>query len=280
MVFHFAPCGTNRLAGGRLLNRFALRRRLWAFDFDGTLSAIVPDRGAARLHPMCRGLLEELADLEGHIVAVLSSRSIDDLAPRVPLPRVVLGGGSGLDLRLPGGRRYRPGAIAEARRETARGALAPLLETLSRFPGVDVEDKGWSVAVHHRSVLPRAAAGLEPLLSALARTPGIRVFRGPSVSEVQLLPHVSKSFGLRRICRLLPFDPSGGRILYAGDDENDAVALRWVVRTKGIAFCVGSRLRVAGARYVDGPVELVRAVRGLAAAAPRPAGGKGRKVVT
>ena len=261
------------------MNSALERRRLWVFDFDGTLSAIVPDRVGARLHPMCRELLSELAATVENIVAVLSSRSIEDLAPRVPLPHVVLGGGSGLELRLPGGRRVRPGPIAEARREAARGTLAPLLARLSRFPGVDVEDKGWSVAVHHRRVLPDAAARLEPLLSELARTPGIRVFRGPFAAEVQLLPHVSKSFGVRRICRLLPFDPSGGRILYAGDDENDAVAMRWVLRKKGIAFCVGNRLRIAGAKVVDGPVELVRAVRGLAAAAPRPAGGKGRKVV-
>ena len=34
--------------------------RIWFFDFDGTLSAIVPDRVCAELHPACRAMLLEL----------------------------------------------------------------------------------------------------------------------------------------------------------------------------------------------------------------------------
>lgn len=253
-------------------------RFLWVFDFDGTLSPIVPDRDAARLHPACRGLLAELAAARAHAVVVLSSRSIGDLAPRVPLPGVILGGGSGLEWRFPGGVRVRPGHAAEARRETARESADPVLARLSRIPGVIVEDKGWSVGVHHRRIQPEAIPVLEPLLAELGRTPGIRVFRGPAVAEVQLLPHASKSFGVRRICRLLDFDLSGGRILYAGDDENDAIAMRWVVRKGGVALAVGNRVRVRGAMHVDGPAELVRAVRSLAAVVPLRYGRKGEKV--
>ena len=252
---------------------------LWVFDFDGTLSAIVPDRDAARLHPSCRELLKKLASKPGHFVAVLSSRSIEDLAPRVPLPLVILGGASGLEWRLPGGHRVRPGDAAEARRERAREAISPQLARLSSFPGVEVEDKGWSVAVHHRHVMPEALAMLQPLLAELCRTPGIRVFRGPSVAEVQLLPHVSKSFGVRRICRFLGVDPSGGRLLYAGDDENDAVAMRWVLRKGGTAFRVGDRVHVPGASHVDGPAALARAVRQLADPAHRRREHQGRTVV-
>jgi hypothetical protein len=92
------------------------------------------------------------------------------------------------------------------------------------------------------------------------------MFRGACAVEVQLFPNVSKSFGVRRLCRLLKFDPSADRILYAGDDENDAVAMRWVLRKGGTAYCVGGRVRVRGARPVDGPEALARAVRGLAEA--------------
>ncbi|HEX9206161.1 MAG TPA: trehalose-phosphatase [Candidatus Deferrimicrobiaceae bacterium] len=254
-------------------------KALWVFDFDGTLSVIVPDRDAAQLHPMCRELLNMLAATPGYFVAVLSSRSIEDLASRVPLPGVILGGASGLEWRLPGGHRVHPGDVAENRREKAKEAISPQLARLSSFPGVDVEDKGWSVAVHYRHVLPEARAMLEPLLSELGRTPGIRVYRGPSVAEVQLLPHVSKSFGIRRICRFLGVDLSGGRLLYAGDDENDAVAMRWVLRKGGVALVVGNRMRVPGARCVDSPVELVRVVRELAAIVPRRHGGKRGEVV-
>lgn len=244
-------------------------RCLWVFDFDGTLSPIVGDRHAARIHPMCRDLLRELARIPRHFVVVLSSREIEDLARRVPLTRVILGGASGLEWRLPGGHRIRPGDPVEARREKVRRALDPLLARLSFMPGVDVEDKGWSIAIHHRHVLPEVVPMLEPLLKELEGTPDVRVFRGPSVAEVQLLRNVSKSFGLRRICRILGFDPPRDRISYAGDDENDAVAMRWVLRKGGIAFSVGGAARAPGARVVENPVALARAVASLAGLPPQ-----------
>ena len=239
-------------------------RSLWVFDFDGTLSPVVDDRHTARIHPMCRELLKELALIPAHFVAVLSSREIGDLAKRVPLPRVIMGGASGLEWRLPGGHRIRPGDPFEVRREKVRATLDPLLSRLSHIPGVDVEDKGWSVAIHHRHVLPEVMAMLEPLLKELEGTPDVRVYRGPSVAEVQLLRNVSKSFGVRTICRIIGFDPTMDRILYAGDDENDAVAMRWVLRKGGIAFSVGGAAHVPGARVVENPVALARAVADLA----------------
>jgi len=245
-------------------------RSLWVFDFDGTLSPIVADRHAARIHPMCRGLLKGLARMPWHFVVILSSREIEDLAKRVPLPRVILGGASGLEWRLPGGHRIRPGDPFETRREKAREALAPLLSRLSLVPGVDVEDKGWSVAVHHRNVLPEVSDLLEPLLKELEGMPDIRVFRGPSVAEVQLIRNVNKSFGVQTICRIIGFDPSRDRILYAGDDANDAVAMRWVLRKNGIAFSVGGAAHVPGARVVENPVALARAVADLAGIALYP----------
>jgi trehalose 6-phosphate phosphatase len=250
------------------------RRSLWVFDFDGTLSPIVEDRHAARIHPMCRELLKGLARMPAHIVVVLSSREIEDLAKRVPLPRVILGGASGLEWRLPGGHRIRPGAPFEARRERVRDTLGPLLTRLSHIPGVDVEDKGWSIAIHHRHVLPEVVAMLDPLLKELERTPDVRMYRGPSVAEVQLLRNVNKSFGVRTICRIIGFDPSRDRILYAGDDRNDAAAMRWVLRKGGTAFSVGSAARVPGGRIVENPVALARAVGALASIPPHQGKGK------
>jgi trehalose-6-phosphatase len=111
---------------------------------------------------------------------------------------------------------------------------------------------------------------LEPLLTELEGAQDIRVYRGPSVAEVQLLRNVSKSFGVRTICRIIGFDPSKDRILYAGDDQNDAVAMRWVLRKKGIAFSVGDAAYVPGARVVENPIALARAVADLAGIALQP----------
>jgi hypothetical protein len=85
---------------------------------------------------------------------------------------------------------------------------------------------------------------------------------------------VSKSFGVRTICRIIGFDPSKERIVYAGDDTNDAVAMRWVLRRGGVSFSVGGVARVPGARIVENPVALARAVGALAGIPPRQGKGK------
>jgi trehalose-6-phosphatase len=85
---------------------------------------------------------------------------------------------------------------------------------------------------------------------------------------------VSKSFGVRTICRIIGFDPSKDRILYAGDDANDATAMRWVLRKGGAAFSVGGAVRVHGATAVEHPTALARAVGALAGIPTHQGGGK------
>lgn len=238
-------------------------RRLWVFDFDGTLSTLVPNRNAACLHAESLELLEELVANPRDRVAVLSSRALDDLMDRVPIPQIFLGGGSGLEWHIPGGQRISPGQEEERILEDARRCVLPILEWIGAFPGVELEDKRWSVSVHYRHVPPEKICILLPLIAVLKRLQDIRLFEGPFVTEVQFLPKGNKSFGVQRLCQLLDFDPSEGQILYAGDDENDAVAMRWVLSRRGIVFSVGDRVQIEGARQVDGPASLAQAVRAM-----------------
>ncbi|NNG47585.1 MAG: trehalose-phosphatase [Deltaproteobacteria bacterium] len=256
------------------MRRGAGYRRLWVFDFDGTLSPIVPVRTEARMHPACRSLLLDLVRAPGNMVAILSSRSLEDLLPRVPVPRVFLGGGSGLEWRLHGGQRILPGRDEVLSAKRGRTRIAPVLKEISSIPGTDLEDKGWSIAVHYRKVSPEARTTLGSLLEKVRRKKEIRMFEGPAVAEIQLVPGWEKSLGLASLCRFLRFDPSGGRIVYAGDDENDGTAMRWAISRKGTALAVGIRPRVPGARVVSGPAALANAVRRIACLSGREEGEK------
>ncbi len=243
--------------------------RLWVFDFDGTLAAIVPDRAAARLDPDALAVLRDLCADPRSRVAVLSTRALDDLASRVPVPGVILGASSGLEWRLPGGRRILPGDGTRRKLEDARARVRPLLGRLGTVPGVELEDKRWSVAVHYRRVRPEAMPTLVPLLEELDRCPKVRVYSGPMAAEVQLVRSVGKALGVRLLCRFLKFDAGRDRLFYAGDDENDAAAMRWVLAHNGTVFAVGRQVRVPGALAVDGPPGLARAVRAqMGAGAP------------
>ena len=247
--------------------------RLWVFDFDGTLSPIVADRTAARLHPASRALLADLAREPANRVAVLSTRAIEDLPPRIPVPGVILWGSSGLEWRLPDGRRVVPREATRRKLAEARARILPSVGRLGAIRGVEIEDKGWSVAVHYRRVPADTMPGLVPLLDELAGFPGIRVYAGPMAAEVQFFPRVNKAFGVRRLCRLLAFAPGRWRLFYAGDDENDAPAMRWVLAQKGTVFAVGNAVRVPGALAVQGVSALARAVRAQAGLEPPGRGG-------
>ena len=253
-------------------------RRLWIFDFDGTLSPIVPRRNAAFLHPACRALLRDLSRDPGGFVAVLSSRALSDLIFRVPVPKIILGGGSGAEWQLPYGQRVGMAAAGTERAEAARRSLLPLLAEFPRIPGVEVEDKYWSVAIHYRGVTPSDKQAVETLLKRLESMSDIRMLSGSCVQDIQVLYEHDKSLGVERLCRILRYDPTRGGILYAGDDENDAIAMRWVIARKGAAVSVGGRARVPGALHVADPVGLARAVRRLAGIVDGPAGGDGSGV--
>lgn len=242
-------------------------RHLWSFDYDGTLSPIVPVRASARIHPACRSLLADIVRAPGNLVAVLSSRSLEDLASRVAVRGIFLGGGSGLEWSLPRGGRILPGREIVARVENSRTRILPALKEIVSVPGADIEDKRWSIAVHFRRVPPESRATLGPLLENVRRQGDVRVFEGPAVAEILLLPEWDKARGLENLCRFLRFDPSGGRVVYAGDDENDGTAMRWAISRKGTAVAVGNRPGVPGARVVSGPASLASLIRRLASPA-------------
>ncbi|HZL97571.1 MAG TPA: trehalose-phosphatase [Terriglobales bacterium] len=239
-------------------------RSLWVFDFDGTLSPIVPDRNEACLHRDCERMLRFLARSPWNRVAVLSSRTLDDIVSRLPVPGVFVGGASGLEWQMPGGHRIGPDPGSEALLTARRRDVFSLLKELSSVPGVEIEDKRWSVAVHYRNASPRSFRRRVSLLQRLRNRKGIKVFRGPEVVEVQLSGGGGKSAGVRRLCRLTDWDPTGERIVYAGDYENDAVAIRWVLSKGGAGIVVGNRITVPRARHVENPAGLARAVREFA----------------
>jgi len=259
------------------VNCIPSRRSLWVFDFDGTLSSIVPDRAEARLHRECERMLRFLVRSPWNRVAILSSRMLEDIVARVPVPGVFVGGASGLEWQLPGGHRIGPGAASEAHLAANRRAVFPLLIEMASVPGVEIEDKRWSVAVHYRNASPRSVRRRVSLLQRLRNRKGIKVFLGPEAVEVQMLGGGGKSAGVRRLCRLAGRDPSRERIVYAGDDENDAVAIRWVLSNGGTGIVVGNRITVPRARHVEGPAGLARAVRELEEIAPGRIMAKGRE---
>lgn len=237
---------------------------LWMFDFDGTLSPLVTDPKGARLDSACCDMLHKLSAVRGFYCAVISSRQLADLESRVDVPGIFLGGGSGLEWKLPDGRRH----VREADRMDAirkiRKKLIPEIMEWGRLPGVEIEDKKWSVAIHFRRATQQVQHELAPMLGRWAQARKVRAFRGPAVVEIQLLPQVDKSFGVRAFCDLVSCTLAAGRLVYAGDDENDAVAMELVRSWGGTVVTVGEKAIVQGSDVVSSPMELAERINILA----------------
>ncbi|MEW6050423.1 MAG: trehalose-phosphatase [Candidatus Zixiibacteriota bacterium] len=234
---------------------------IWGFDFDGTLSPLVPDRSAARLDPECRRLLMALAADPRQAVAIISSRTLDDLAARVQIPELLLAGSSGLEWRIPGGHRLRPNQRVEERLHRQRQLIVPDLRSVENIPGVELEDKSWSASIHFRSVTADDRVGLARSIEDLVSKHGISVHYGPEVAELQFLPDMSKEMAIQTLAQLFKGENGGRSLVYAGDDQNDACAMRWVLQRKGTAYIVGNRVSVPGAIRVEDPPGLARALR-------------------
>lgn len=232
-----------------------MNERLWVFDFDGTISSLVPDRDAAVLHPSCELMILGLIRSESEIVAIVSSRTIGDLAARIPFRGLLLGGNSGVEWITREGRRIGPSAGSLKQLNRAKAKLDPGIASMAGLPGVEVEDKLWSIAVHYRRAEAPVRTRVERAVSNLAATCGIRLFRGPGAFEMSLIRSATKQRAVRRLCRYLGrVHPS--RVIYAGDDENDADAMKWVIAEGGTAVTVGNRVQVDGAISAATPSRL------------------------
>ncbi len=240
------------------------KRRLWIFDFDGTLSTIVADRSKAAIHPDCQEVISEIAVQPHQHVAILSSRMLEDLYFRVRIPGIFLGGSSGMEWITPDGKSLHPEEKLELKLFSKRSAVIPEIEVLRPCPGLDIEDKKWSFTFHFRNASAESKKKIALLLRRLEIVFEIRMFYGPEAIEIQLLPEINKAFGVQALCKHLKFKPSRGNLIFSGDDENDAIAMQWIVQRGGIAFSVGDSPLVVGSKVVDGPVSLAEKIRILA----------------
>lgn len=245
-------------------------RALVCFDFDGTISPIVPDPDQARAHPEAPAALGRLAGRVGR-VAVVTGRPAAlavDYGRLAEVPGVVVLGHYGLE-RWQGGRTTAPDPPPGV--DAVRRRLPGLLADLGAPEGTYVEDKGRAVAVHVRRTADPAAAFalLEQPLAALAEETGLVVEPGRMVLELRP-PGLDKGNAVLDLARELR--PSV--VVFFGDDLGDLAAFAAVdelraAGTPGLLVCSGSTEVTALAEradlVVDGPEGVVALVQALAA---------------
>ena len=118
---------------GQIIGVLDAREPVLFLDYDGTLSPIVSDPGAATVVPGAAEALENLASQ--FPVAILSGRDLADIRTRVPIPGLWYAGSHGFELSEPDGTYHRNDAAANSV-GVLEGAAAELDVILAQIPGV------------------------------------------------------------------------------------------------------------------------------------------------
>ena len=207
----------------------------WAYflDVDGTLIDIADTPDAVRVDTALLDLIARLSRASGGAVALVSGRALSDLEHRLGTLRLPLAGQHGLERRDAAGRLWIH-AAPPAAKCAIKEALAPVL---ARYPGLLLEDKGLTLALHYR-LAPQLAAYAHRLMVRLvgAAGAGLEVQRGKSVAEVKPFG-IDKGTAVTEYLAESPF--RGRRPVFIGDDLNDEHGFAEVNKLDGISIKVG-----------------------------------------
>jgi trehalose 6-phosphate phosphatase len=198
-------------------------------DFDGTLVRYYDRPEDVKLTSKCRRILERLTCHRRVHVAIVSGRRNAALRRYIRVPRVKL-------LGLFGWEKSRRTTLPRSTRVALRRLRSALASLPASFPGIHVEDKGISIAVHFRGASPGAQRSVRTRIRGLLKTTHgpFRVIQSNHACEIVPRQVEGKGVAMREFTRGLrtPFLP-----IYVGDDLTDEPA--FLALRRGITVRVG-----------------------------------------
>lgn len=219
----------------------------WAFffDVDGTVVDLAPSPSLVRLDEELHALLRRLHQAAGGALALVSGRTIegvDAIFTDSPLP---VAGQHGLE------RRDARGTVTRFAADASElcAVKSSLAQDVARHPGLLMEDKGMSLALHYREA-PRLGSYVSRAMR-LARErmgTGYELQRGKFV--VELKPSVmNKGRAVRAYMAEAPFQD---RLpVFIGDDATDEHGFEAVNALGGLSIKVGAGASRACFRLAD-----------------------------
>jgi trehalose 6-phosphate phosphatase len=216
-------------------------------DIDGTLLDLAPTPREVWVPPGLSKTLNRLLARTSGALALVSGRSLNDIDLIFAPDQFPAVGGHGAEMRVAADSEsvatHAPPMDKELKRRLA------VIAKLS--PGILLEDKGYSLALHYR-LAPHAEKAIYAAVSLIrADLPNapIEVLPGKCVCEIKH-SGFNKATGVRELMTHEPF--KGRRPLFVGDDVTDETVFAIMSELGGMAFSVGRRAKgVAG--YFDDP---------------------------
>ena len=198
--------------GRQAVEALAGRRLLAAFDFDGTLAPIALRPEQVVTPPGTRAALERL---RGRcLTAIISGRALDDVRARVGVEVDYVIGNHGIE-GLPGADKEMAECLAVSRGWVEQWRHGEVFRAPD--PGVFLEDKNYSLALHYRQARDAAQAQRDLLARIQALEPVPRIVTGKYVFNLLPPASVDKGTALLRLLELTRAEAA----LYVGDDDTD-----------------------------------------------------------
>ncbi len=205
-------------------------------DIDGTLLDLAPTPREVWVPPGLAKTLNGLLDKTAGALALVSGRSLNDIDLIFAPEQYPAVGGHGAEMRVAADSEavatHAPPMDKELKRRLA--AIAKL------SPGILLEDKGYSLALHYR-LAPHAEKAIYAAVSLIrADLPNapIEVLPGKCVCEIKH-SGFNKATG---VLELMSHEPFRGRCpIFIGDDVTDETVFAILPDLGGLAFSVGRR---------------------------------------
>ena len=219
-------------------------------DIDGTLLDLMPTPREVWVPPGLAVTLNGLMAATSGALALVSGRSLNDIDLIFAPERFPAVGGHGAEMRLDVN-------------DEAAAPLAPQLDkelkrrlaAIARIsPGILLEDKGYSLALHYR-LAPHAKDAIEAsiaLIRADMPSEQVEVLPGKCVFEIKPAGF-TKANGVRALMQHAPF--AGRRPLFIGDDVTDESVFAIMPEMQGLAFSVGRRASGVNGHF-DAPCDV------------------------
>ncbi|MGO4706933.1 trehalose-phosphatase [Microvirga sp. 2MCAF38] len=237
----------------------------WALflDFDGTLVDIVERPDAVAVDPGLCDVLHRIQIRLGGALAIISGRPIAFLDEKLISDRFDTAGLHGLEYRI-GENVF----LCQPEDHPRLRDIVPRLdETVSQKPGVLIEDKGCSVAVHWR-LAPQEKDFVLATVNAAVESlgPEYRVQFGKAVAEI-VPAAAGKGKVIEAFLRQEPY--LGRKPIFVGDDLTDENGFKSVNAHGGVSIRIGAGETVAQ-RRLESPTDLRRCLSTWAAGGALP----------
>ena len=219
-------------------------------DIDGTLLDLAPTPREVWVPPGLAKTLHRLLVRTNGALALVSGRSLNDIDLIFAPEQFPVVGGHGAEMRITADSE----AVASHAPPMDKELKLRLAAIARLSPGILLEDKGYSLALHYR-LAPHAEKAIYAAVSLIrADLPNapIEVLPGKCVCEIKH-SGFTKATGVRELMAHEPF--RGRRPLFIGDDVTDESVFAIMPDLDGLAFSVGRRAKgVAG--HFDAPSDV------------------------